>query len=99
VLNVVDRKVSFAQSHHQLADWIAGGCRVRAGEGAEKGRALLRVVAELMAEDAEGAGRVAEAPSRFDGRELLNEVGAEGFVLAMERLLGGKEEGGGLGFR
>jgi hypothetical protein len=36
---------------------------------------------------------------RLGGRELLDEVGAEGFVLAMERLFGGEEEGGGLGFR
>jgi hypothetical protein len=98
-LNVVDREVALAQRHHQLADRIAGGCGVRAGEGAEEGRALLEVVAELVTEDAEGAGGIAEPPSRLGGRELLDEVGAEGFVLAMQRAFGGEEEGGGPGFR
>ncbi len=69
-----------------------------AGEGAEEGRALLGIVAELMTQDAEGAGRITEVPSRFDGRESFDEVGAEGFVLAMQRLFGGEEEGSGLGF-
>jgi len=52
-----------------------------------------------MTEDTETAWGVAEAPGRFGGRELLDELGAEGFELAMEGLFGGKEEGGGLGFR
>jgi hypothetical protein len=72
---------------------------VSAGEGAEEGGALLRIVAELMTQDAEGAGRIAEAQGGFRRRELVDEVGAEGFVLAVQRLFGGKEEGGGLGFR
>jgi len=49
-------------------------------------------MAELMTEDAETAGGIAEAPSRFGGRELLDEVGAEGFVLAMKRLLGERKK-------
>jgi len=69
------------------------------GREREKGRALFRVVAELMTEDAEGAGRIVEAARRFGGRELLDEVGAEGFVLAMERLFGERKKAGGLGFR
>jgi hypothetical protein len=72
---------------------------VGVAEGPEEGRALLGVVAELMTQDAEGAGRIPEAASRFDGREPIDEIGTEGFVLAMERLLGGKEEVRGLGFR
>jgi hypothetical protein len=54
---------------------------------------------ELMTQDAERAGGITEAPSRFGGRESLDEVGAKGFVPAMERLLGREEESGGLGFR
>jgi hypothetical protein len=98
-LNVIDREVPFAHGHHQFADRIAGRCGVRAGQAAEEGRALLRVVAELMAQDAEGAGGIAEPPRRLGGRQLFDEVGAEGFVLAMERRFGGDEEGGSLGFR
>jgi hypothetical protein len=98
-LNVIDREVPLTQAHYPFADRITGGCGVGAGEGTEEGSALLGVVAELMTQDAEGAGRIAEAPSRFGGRELLDEVGAEGFVLAMQRLFGREEEGGGRGFR
>ena len=36
-----------------------------------------------MAQDAEGAGGIAETESRLGGREFLDEVGAEGFVLAL----------------
>ena len=39
-LDVVDREVAFAQADDQLADWVAGGRRVRAGERAEEGRAF-----------------------------------------------------------
>lgn len=46
--------------------------------------------AEGMAQDAEGAGRVAEAPGDFGGRLLVEEVSAQGFVLALPG-------GGGLG--
>jgi hypothetical protein len=56
-------------------------------------------VAKLVAQDAEGAGGIAETESRLGGREFLDEVGAEGFVLAMQRPFGGEKEGGGLGFR
>ena len=52
-----------------------------------------------MAKDAEGAGGIAEPPSRLGGRELFDEVGAEGFILAMERPFGREEEGDGLRFR
>ncbi|MCP5112534.1 MAG: hypothetical protein GY953_17040 [bacterium] len=52
-----------------------------------------------MTQDAEGAGGISEAASGFDGRELLDEVGTEGFVLAMQGIFRGKEEGGGLRFR
>jgi len=98
-LNVVDREVPLAQGDRQFADRIAGGRGVRAGEGTKEGSAFFGVVAELVAEDAETAGRVTEAPRRFVGRESLDELGAQGFVLALEGLFGGAEESGGLGFR
>jgi hypothetical protein len=59
---------------------------------AEEGSAFLRVVAELIAKDAEGAGGVAEAAGDVAGGLLIDEVSAEGFVLALHRGLGGKEE-------
>jgi len=47
---------------------------------------------ELIAEDAEGAGGVAEAASDVGGWLVIDEEGTEGFVLALQGELGGKEE-------
>ena len=55
---------------------------------------LVSQLAELMTEDAEGAGGIAKASGDFEGGESLNEVGAEGFVLTLERVIGGEEEAG-----
>ena len=51
-------------------------------------------MAELVAEDAEGPRGVAEAASDLVGGESLDEVGAEGLVLSLERRFGGQEEPG-----
>ena len=59
---------------------------------AEEGIAFLGIVTELMAEDAEGAGGIAKAAGDVDGGLLIDEVGAEGFILALQRELGGQEE-------
>jgi hypothetical protein len=59
---------------------------------AEKGGAFLRVVAELMAQDAEGAGGITEAAGDVGGGFVLEEVSTEGFVLALHGELRGKEE-------
>ena len=70
-----------------------GRCGVRA---ARPGRSVLPrwSVAELVAEDAEGAGGVAEALRGLRRGQALDEVGAQGLVLAVEGLLGGQEEAG-----
>ena len=52
----------------------------------------MRVVAELITQDAEGAGGIAEAAGDVAGGLLIDEIGAEGFVLALQGELGGKEE-------
>jgi len=43
----------------------------------------IGVVAEVMAHDLEGAGRVAERAGDLGGGALLDEVGAQGLVLAL----------------
>ena len=59
---------------------------------AEEGGALVGVMAELMAEDAEGAGGIAEAPGDIDRGLFVHDDGAEGFILALERKLRDEEE-------
>ena len=52
------------------------------------------IVAELMAEDPKGPVGIAEATGDFDRTELIDEVGAEGFVLPLEGRFRGEEEVG-----
>ena len=52
----------------------------------------MRVVAKLIAQDAEGAGGVAEAAGDVGGRLVLDEVSTEGFILALHGELRGQEE-------
>ena len=52
----------------------------------------MRVVAELMAEYAEGAGGIAEAAGDIGGGLVLDEVSTEGFILALHGELRGQEE-------
>lgn len=92
-LDVVDRQVPLAHGHDRVADAIACGRRLRplAG-GREEGGTFGGVMAELMTEDAKGAGRVAESACDLVGGPLLDEVRAEGFVLTLERCFRGQEE-------
>jgi len=59
---------------------------------AEEGSALVGIVTELMAEDAEGARGVAEAASDVAGGRVLDEESTEGFILALQGELRGEEE-------
>ena len=52
----------------------------------------MRVVAELITQDAEGTRRVAEAAGDVAGGFHIDEVSAEGFVLALQGELRGQEE-------
>jgi hypothetical protein len=59
---------------------------------AEEGGALLGVVAELMAEDAEGGRGVAKTAGNVAGGLFINEKGAERFVLTLQGELWSEEE-------
>ncbi|MGA2120406.1 MAG: hypothetical protein ABSH56_37505, partial [Bryobacteraceae bacterium] len=52
----------------------------------------MRVVAELITQDPEGAGGIAEAAGDIGGGLVLDEVSTEGFILALHGELGGQEE-------
>jgi hypothetical protein len=59
---------------------------------AEEGGSFLRVVAELMAEDAEETRGVAEAAGDVGRGLFIDEEGAESFILALQRELRRQEE-------
>src|SRR5712692_9435565 len=61
-LHVIDREIALAHGYRQITDAVAGGRGLRTALWlAKEGSAFLGIVAELMAQDAEGAGVVAEA--------------------------------------
>ena len=70
----------------------AGAKRGPVLDGLEEAALLIGIMAELVAEDAEGAGRVAEAAGDLQGRPAFDEVGAEGFVLSVQGIFGSEEE-------
>ena len=52
------------------------------------------LIAKLMHQDAEAAGRVTESSGHFGGGETLDEEGSEGFVLPMGGVDGLQEAAG-----
>ena len=60
--------------------------------GKEEG--AIWMLAELMSEDTKASRRIPEAAGDFDRREILDEVGPEGFILAVSGICGSKKEAG-----
>jgi hypothetical protein len=83
--------VLFAQSDSQVAGGGLLGLGVGATARAEE-EGGVGVAAEVMAEDVEGADRVAEGRGDFLGGAIFEEVGAKGFVLALFGGSGFEEE-------
>ena len=78
----IDRMVLLAQINNEGTGARLLGLDPRAGvSGEEEGG--LGVVAEVVAEDAEGTWGIAESAGDVLGWAGLDEVGAEGFVLAL----------------
>jgi hypothetical protein len=59
---------------------------------AKEGGARLRVVAELVTEDAKGARRITETAGDIGGGFLVDEESAQGFILTLEGEQRGEEE-------
>jgi hypothetical protein len=60
--------------------------------GKEEG--AIWILAELVSEDPEASRRIPEAACGFDRREIIDEVGPEGFVLAVSGISGFEKEAG-----
>src|SRR5260370_13595650 len=93
--HVVDGEIGFAHSQDEFAyaitDW---GETWPVLDGLEEADLLIGVMAELVTEDAERTGRVAEAAGDLVGRTAFDEIGAVGLVLSVQRVFGGEEEAG-----
>jgi len=63
-------------------------------DGLEEADLLIEVMAELVTKNAEGTGGVAEASGDLERRIAIDEVGAKGLVLSVQRVFGSEEEVG-----
>jgi hypothetical protein len=97
-LNVLDGEVPFPQGDDQFPERIADRSRCRSLEnGREEPGAEVGIVAELMTEDPKGPVGRAESTGDFDRTELIDQGGAQGFVLSLEGRFRGEEEVGVVG--
>ena len=93
--DVVDRQILFTQSDDLFAESLGlGGGFGALGRGEEE--LAIGVLAELMGQYAEASRGISAAAGGFGRREPLDEVGAQGFILAVGGVLG-LEEGAGKG--
>src|SRR5271157_5490652 len=100
MLDIIDREILFAQGDDTFTNAVSFGCRAGTALRAGKEAATFSaIVAELVTQDAEGAWGIAETVGDFCRRQLLHEINAQGFVLALGSGIWGAEEGGGLGRR
>ena len=92
-LDVVDGQVLLSQSDGVLADAIPSRRALGTMLGSlEESGALGGLMAELMTEDTESAWGITEAAGDLGRRQFIHEVGAKGFVLAVQRKLGSEKE-------
>jgi hypothetical protein len=89
--DIIDGEILFSQSDDRIPGPIGFGRRLGSFLGGQEERAP-RVLTELMREDPEASGGIGEAAGDFGRRELIDEVGPEGFVLAVGRVLGFQKE-------
>ncbi len=83
MLNVINGVVLFAQGDDPLSNGIPFGRRARAlGRFLEK--LPLRILVELMAEDAEAGVGIAEALGHSASRHVVDEECPQGLVLAVD---------------
>jgi hypothetical protein len=78
--DLVPERVSFRRSLRPLL------------RGKEEG--AIWMLAELMSEDTEASRRISEAAGDFGRREILDEVGPEGFILAVSGIRGFEKQVG-----
>ena len=88
--NIVNREVLLAQGDHLLTNGILLGRLLGSLLRGEK-EGAVEVLAKLSAKDAKAPWSISEAFGRLLGRESLNEVGSEGFVLTVIGVLGNKK--------
>jgi hypothetical protein len=80
-LNIIDRQILLAHGEDQIARSSLFGLRARAA--LELAEEVGLVSAEVVAQDAEGTGGVAETPGDLFSGELFDKISAQGLVLTL----------------
>jgi len=91
--DIIDGAILFAKSNDLVPDGIGLGRSLGPLlRGEEEG--TLWVLAKLVGENTEASRGIPEATSDFSRRELIDEIGPQGFVLTMRGIDGFKKEAG-----
>jgi hypothetical protein len=91
--DIIDGEILLSQRHDLVPETIGlrRGLRPLLGR---KEKGTIWVLSELMGQDAQASRRISESASDFDRREVLDEVGPEGFVLTMSGIRGFEKKAG-----
>ncbi len=76
MLDIVDGEVLLAHRHHQFPDWVARGCGL--GPGADLAEEVFLELwggAELVTQDPESTGGIAETARCFGRGQAFDEIG------------------------
>jgi hypothetical protein len=91
--DIIDGEILLSQGDDLVSDTISFRRSLRALlRGKEEG--TIGMLTELMGEDPEASRRISEAAGDFGRREVLDEVGPEGFILAVSGIRGFEKEVG-----
>jgi hypothetical protein len=91
--DIIDGEILLSQRDDLVPDTVSFRRSLRPLLRGKK-EGAIRMLAELMGKDTKASWRIPEAAGDFDGREILDEVGPEGFVLAVSRIPGFEKEAG-----
>jgi hypothetical protein len=89
--DIIDGKILLSQGHDLVPDPV--GFRGSLGSllrGKEEG--AMRILTELVGQDAEASRGIPEATGDLARRQILNEMSPEGFVLAVSGIAGFEKE-------
>jgi len=90
-LDVINGKVLLAGPNNLFAQGIGFGSLLRAFSRGKEERPG-EILSELVNQDAKAPRRIAKAAGGLPGGELVDEEGAQGFVLAVSRVGGLQED-------
>ncbi|HUH65638.1 MAG TPA: hypothetical protein VLZ07_04330, partial [Syntrophales bacterium] len=91
--DIIDGEILLSQGHDLVPDPV--GFRRSLGpllRGKEEG--TIWILTELVGQDTEASRGIPEATGDLDRRQIFNEVGPEGFVVAVSRIAGFEKDAG-----